>query len=94
MTAQAKLLKQGNRRAVTALRKNLKCSDPKGLLHNTDERNRLKKQYMIDILSKTLVLANEQLTENIVYVSNPLQAIADILEQSAPYPIPISQSRL
>ena len=91
-TAQSKLLKQGNRRAVTALRKSLKCSDQKGLLHNTDERNRLKKQYMIDILSKTLVLANELVTENIVYVSNPLKAIADLLEQSAPYPIPISQS--
>ena len=88
-----KVLKMGNRLAVAALRKNLKCSDEKGLLHNTTERNRLEKQYMIDLMSKTLHLANEQVKDRIVYVGNPRKSISDILEQSQPNPIPITSSR-
>ena len=76
-----KVLKMGNRLAVAALRKNLKCSDEKGLLHDTTERNRLEKQYMIDLMSKTLHLANEQVKDKIVYVGNPRKSISDILEQ-------------
>ena len=88
-----KVLKMGNRLAVAALRKNLKCSDEKGLLHDTTERNRLEKQYMIDLMSKTLHLANEQVKDRIVYVGNPRKSISDILEQSQPNPIPITSSR-
>ena len=88
-----KVLKKGNRLAVAALRKNLKCSDEKGLLHDTTERNRLEKQYMIDLMSKTLHLANEQVKDRIVYVGNPRKSISDILEQSQPNPIPITSSR-
>lgn len=88
-----KVLKMGNRLAVAALRKNLKCSDEKGLLHDTTERNRLEKQYMIDLMSKTLQLANEQVKDRIVYVGNPRKSISDILKQSQPNPIPITSSR-
>ena len=88
-----KVLKKGNRLAVAALRKNLKCSDEKGLFHDTIEREWLKKQYMTDIMANTLYLANELVRDKIVYVSNPSQAIADLLEQSTPYPIVVSQSR-
>ena len=88
-----KLLKQGNRKAVAALRKNLKCSDEKGLFHDTVERECLKKQYMTDIMANTLYLANELVKDKIVYVSNPSQAIADLLEQSTPYLIATRQSR-
>ena len=88
-----KVLKKGNRLAVAALRKNLKCSDEKGLFHDTVEREWLKKQYMTDIMANTLYLANELVRDKIVYVSNPSQAIADLLEQSTPYPIVVSQSR-
>ena len=87
-----KVLKKGNHLAVAALRKNLKCSDEKGLFHDTVEREWLKKQYMTDIMANTLYLANEVVRDKIVYVSNPSQAIADFLEQSTPYPIAVSQS--
>ena len=51
-----KVLKKGNRLAVAALRKNLKCSDEKGLFHDTVEREWLKKQYICRIIVKKTVI--------------------------------------
>ena len=89
-----RLIKKADRKAVAALKENIKRSDYNGQLNNPKVRRYWKDSYIRALWEHMFDLANDKSTDDTGPVSEARESITNLLQSRLTYPITVSKNSL
>ena len=89
-----RLIKKADRKAVAALKENIKRSDYNGHLNNPKVRRDWKDRYIRALWEHVFDLANDKSTDDTGPVSEARESITNLLQSRLTYPITVSKNSL
>ena len=88
------IIKKASRKAVAALKENIKRSDYDGHLNNPKVKRYWKDRYIRVLWEHVFNLANDKSTDETGPVSEARESITNLLQSRLPYPITVSKNSL
>ena len=88
------IIKKASRKAVAALKENIKRSDYDGHLNNPEVRMYWKDRYIRALWEYVFDLANDKSTDETEPVSEAIESITNLLQSRLTYPITVSKNSL